>query len=198
MRSAAIAVILVLAGCHARRPRSPADLKSELEAMLETDQAGRGGIEETQKKFGQDSKEMRDLWAKQRAVDRKNLARLEEILKVHGWPGRSLVGEEAASAAFLILQHADLPYQEKYFEIAKNAAEAGELRRASFALLEDRILVRKGKKQLYGSQLSTGKTGVLAFDPIEDEANVDKRRASVGLQPLADYAKFFGLEYPPK
>lgn len=28
-----------------------------------------------------------------------------------------------------------------------------------------------------------------------DEPNVNKRRASVGLQPLEDYAKLFGIEY---
>jgi hypothetical protein len=33
------------------------------------------------------------------------------------------------------------------------------------------------------------------FFPIQDEANVNKRRASVGLQPLEEYAKFFGINY---
>ena len=33
--------------------------------------------------------------------------------------------------------------------------------------------------------------------PIEDEENVDARRASVGLEPLAEYLKRFGLEYKP-
>jgi len=31
----------------------------------------------------------------------------------------------------------------------------------------------------------------------EDKAHVDERRRSVGLPPLAEYAKMFGLSYPP-
>ncbi len=38
-----------------------------------------------------------------------------------------------------------------------------------------------------------------SFHPIEDEINVDQRRAAVGLGPLAEYAKRFGFVYePPK
>jgi hypothetical protein len=56
----------------------------------------------------------------------------------------------------------------------------------------------EGKKQIYGSQLQTNAQGQLEFYPIEDEANMDKRRQSVGLEPLAEYAKHFGLEYHSK
>jgi len=31
--------------------------------------------------------------------------------------------------------------------------------------------------------------------PIEDEPNVNKRRASVGLEPLEDYARHWDIEY---
>lgn len=34
--------------------------------------------------------------------------------------------------------------------------------------------------------------------PIEDEAQVDARRRSIGMEPLADYAKRFGLDYVSK
>jgi hypothetical protein len=37
----------------------------------------------------------------------------------------------------------------------------------------------------------------MEFFPIADEAHVDERRASMGLEPLADYAKNFGLDYQP-
>ncbi len=39
------------------------------------------------------------------------------------------------------------------------------------------------------------KTGKNEFFPIEDEANVNKRRAAVGLEPLEEYAKHFGIDY---
>jgi hypothetical protein len=36
---------------------------------------------------------------------RDNTARLREIVSARGWPGRSLVGEDGATAAWLLLQH---------------------------------------------------------------------------------------------
>jgi hypothetical protein len=61
------------------------------------------------------------------------------------------------------------------------------------ALLEDRIAVRNGKKQIYGSQLSGDGSGTYQIDPLEDPRNVDKRRAAVGLGPLADYLKRWNI-----
>lgn len=166
--------------------------------MLETDQSVRNNMEEIRKKHGDASVEMQEAWKKQRPIDEANLARFEAIIGTYGWPKRSLVGEKGASAVFLVLQHADLAYQKKYLPLARKAAAAGDLRTQSLALLEDRILVREGKKQIYGSQLMTNKSGKWEFNSIEDEPNVDKRRESVGLGPLAEYAKYFGLEYPSK
>src|SRR5262245_52329534 len=40
------------------------------------------------------------------AIHRRNAARLAAILEEQGWPGASLVGDEAAEAAWLIAQHA--------------------------------------------------------------------------------------------
>lgn len=80
----------------------------------------------------------------------------------------------------------------------RKAAAAGELDKSALALLEDRVLTNQSKPQLYGSQLHNNPlTGKLEFFPIADEAHVDERRASMGLGPLADYAKGFGLDYVP-
>ena len=61
---------------------------------------------------------------------------------------------------------------------------------SSLALLEDRVALREGRKQMYGSQIGyddkTNKSYVL---PLEDPDNVDKRRAEVGLGLLSDYVK---------
>jgi hypothetical protein len=81
----------------------------------------------------------------------------------------------------------------------REAAAKGELAKANLALLEDRVLVRQGKSQIYGSQLRNNPdTKKMEFYPIEDEAHVDERRSTVGLGPLTEYAKLFGLDYTPK
>ena len=122
-------------------------------------------------------------------VDKKNRARLAEIVKKHGWPGKSLVGADGAHAAWLIMQHADndRAFQRRCLKLMKEAPK-GEVEPADVAFLTDRLLIADKKKQLYGTQL-VGENGVFKPQPIEDEANVDKRRAEVGLGPLKEYLK---------
>jgi hypothetical protein len=56
--------------------------------------------------------------------------------------------------------------------------------------------MRKGEKQKYGSQIRINpKTGMQEIWPIDDEKNVNKRRAEIGMEPMEDYARRFGIEY---
>src|SRR5262249_15588589 len=41
------------------------------------------------------------------AVDTENRTWMKGVIEKHGWPGKSLVGEEAAHNAWLLVQHAD-------------------------------------------------------------------------------------------
>ena len=178
------------------------DLQTELVRMRAEDQRYRDQMHVEIMKMSslgttQQSDQLIAIVKKQDEIDKRNMARLEEIIRQHGWPGRSLVGEEAANAGFLILQHADLTVQKKYFPLVKEGASKGEVSPADAAMLEDRILMGEGKKQIYGSAVQTGPQtgGKLALHPIEDEEHVDERRAAVGLMPLVEYLREFGLEY---
>jgi hypothetical protein len=126
---------------------------------------------------------------KMAAVDQKNRARLKEMVEKHGWPGKALVGKDGAHAAWLLVQHADgdLDFQKRCLKLMK-AAPPGDVEAQDIAYLTDRTLVAQKKKQVYGTQLlQQGST--FKPQPIQDEANVDKRRAEVGLPPLAEYLK---------
>ncbi|MBS1533035.1 MAG: hypothetical protein JSU01_22230 [Bacteroidetes bacterium] len=62
----------------------------------------------------------------------------------------------------------------------------------NYAYLTDRMLVNKGKKQLFGTQVRVNtKTKHTRPLPIQDSTNVDVRRKAVGLSPLKDYLKQF-------
>ncbi len=175
-----------------------AALRAELEQMHETDQGHRAQVDSLTQIHGSDSEEVRMLWEKQTAIDEKNIARLQEIIAEYGWPGKSLVGRKAASAAFLVLQHAGYDYQKQYLPLVRGAFLDGELDGQYLALLEDRVLMREGKKQIYGTQLTRNQeTDQLELYPIEDEINVDQRREEMGMIPLVEYLNFFGLEYKP-
>lgn len=139
------------------------------------------------------------LAKKLEAIDRKNTARMKEIVSKYGWPGKSLVGDDGAQAAWLLVQHADLDpdFQKKCLALMKEAFKKGEVSGQNLAYLTDRVLVAEKKKQLYGTQFKT-ENGELVPSPIEDEANVDKRRKEAGLSTLAEYRKILQDTYQPK
>lgn len=59
---------------------------------------------------------------------------------------------------------------------------------SSFALLEDRVALGEGRRQIYGSQIGRhSDTGLYYVLPLDDPDKVDKRRGEVGLGLLADY-----------
>jgi hypothetical protein len=123
-------------------------------------------------------------------VDADNTAWMKTVIEKHGWPGKSLVGDAGAEAAWLLVQHADADpmFQERCLELLVAAQSAGEASGVHVAYLTDRVRVAAGKPQLYGTQfyLVAGKNEPR---PIEDEANLDKRRAEMGLGPFESYRK---------
>ena len=122
------------------------------------------------------------------AVDTGHTERMKQIIAEYGWPGSSLVGSDAAFAAWLLVQHADhdRDFQRQCLDLLQAAVTAGEARAQELAYLTDRVRVGEDRAQVYGTQM------ILVDDelrphPIEDELHVDDRRSAVGLGPLADY-----------
>ena len=142
------------------------------------------------------------LLAQMNRIDAINTARLTVIIKQHGWPGPKLIGQDGTDAFFLLAQHADPAFQEKVLPLVQNAYRRGILTGQNFALFTDRVLVESGKPQVYGTSarpFDQWRDGEPVFDPIEDEANVDKRRADLGLMPLSEYREFLKqLYFPPE
>jgi hypothetical protein len=128
-------------------------------------------------------------------VDRNNRTRLRKIVDKYGWPGKSLVDTDGSEAAvYLALQaQKDVALQKRCLKAMKDAPK-GEVEPAHVAQLTDTVLIAEKKKQLYGTGLQA-KNGVLKPYPIEDEANLDKRRSAIGLPPLADYLEKAQQQY---
>lgn len=127
------------------------------------------------------------------AVDRDNTAWLVRVIDTRGWPLRAHVGDEAAVAAWLIVQHADHDpaFQRRCLELLQ-ALPDGEVEPARLAMLVDRVLVNGGRPQRYGTQVRLVDGRAVVLD-TEDDGDVDERRAAVGLEPLATYlARFNG------
>ena len=173
-------------------------LRTQLLELVGRDQINREGIDSVLAARGAGSPGADSALKALAAADAPLLARLLEIVKAHGWPGRALVGDDGAHAAWLVLQHAPSDVQRSMLPLVRAAAARHDARSSDVALLEDRVLADDGKPQRYGSQLAYPPTGgTPKVRPIEDEACVDARRASVGLEPLAEYLRRFGIDYVP-
>lgn len=163
-------------------------LVKELSAIGWDDQLYRNQMDDVSQKYGGASKEMRALFAQMRTTDSLNLLKVSAIIDRYGWLGPEVVGTEGNTTLFMVIQHADLPDQEKYLPLFREAVKKGKAKAAHLALLEDRVALREGRKQLYGSQLSWDmRNNQFKIMPLEDPDNVDKRRAAVGLEPYAGY-----------
>jgi len=168
----------------------------QLDTILKGDQDYRHKIKEVQENFGMDSDEMRTLWKTINEKDSIDLIKVKSILDQYGWLGADVVGEEGNSTLFLVIQHSAFDVQLHYLPIMQEAVKKGNAVASDLALLEDRVALKQGKKQIYGSQITEDpKTGKDTMAPIEDFANVDKRRAEVGLGPLEEYVSQWGIKY---
>jgi hypothetical protein len=129
-------------------------------------------------------------------ADSINTIKVTKILDEYGWVGRDKVGNTGALTLFLVIQHSPYAIQKKYLPMMRAAVASKQASSYNLALLEDRVALAEGKKQIYGSQVRLeqqgGKGSIL---PLEDPDNVDKRRAEVGLGPLAEYLKEYGIEW---
>lgn len=165
-------------------------LQAKLLEIYDDDQPIRQQFISAQKEFGYQSKQVDSLGKVMMYKDSINLIKVTEILDKYGWVGADKVGGTANQTLFLVIQHADLVTQQKYLPMMREAVKKGNANGSALALLEDRVALREGRRQIYGSQIGwdveTNGNYVL---PLDDPDNVDKRRAEVGLGLLADYVK---------
>lgn len=124
--------------------------------------------------------------------------RLREIIEEHGWPTRTMVGADGASAAWLLAQHSDfdVDFQAEALAMMCAALAAGEADPVDVAYLTDRVAVNQDRPQVYGTQVGSCEAGRAVPAPIADEDTVDERRERVGLEPLADYLALFDADCP--
>jgi len=129
--------------------------------------------------------------ARQDSVFKVNLEWMRLVLAQYGWPGRRMVGDEASHGAWLLLQHADrdTALQRSALQLLETAVQAGDASRRDLAYLTDRVRVAEGRLQVYGTQLQYDSRGCASPKPSEEPAQLDARRASVELEPIAEYVQ---------
>lgn len=166
-------------------------LRAELERIHAADQLDRENIGH----YGIGTPERDSVNKHLILLDSLNVLRITAIIDSAGWLGPEDVGN-VSGTLWLVIQHADLATQEKYLPEMRSAVEDGKASRYHLAMLEDRIEMRNGRPQIYGSQVKVD-DGVSRLWMIKDEETVNERRAAVGMEPLEEYAARFGIDWSP-
>lgn len=189
-------LVVTRAAEAARLHRQYQPLRERLDSIQRDDQKYRLMMDTLAKQHGFESEQVKRLWPKMAAVDSVNLIKVKAILDRHGWLGAQEVGQQGNLTLFLVIQHADSATQVQYLPVMREAAKKGKAEPSQLALLEDRVALKQGRKQIYGSQIiHNPQTGKFSVQPLEDPDNVDKRRAAVGLPPLAEYVKQWDITW---
>ena len=201
-----LAVLVVVAVACGRAPQeTPQDSAAAVAALRDTlvelglqDQRDRDSVDVALAR--QDTAYM----ARMMRGDSTRTRWLQSFVIAHGWPRRSTFGDTAAKAAWLIVQHSnDYAFQEQVLPLLQDAAKANDVKAADVAMLADRVDMRRGRPQRYGTQFSLH-NGMLVADSIADLIALDSLRATVGLPPMREYVKVLGdayklpVQWPPK
>ncbi len=130
------------------------------------------------------------FFAEKKRLMRVRGARCAAIFDEVGFPDYEMVGKEASEAFWLIVQHCDHDpvFQERVMVAMKDAVMRGQADGKNLAYLTDRVLVNTGRAQEYGTQLEYEHAEARAYPKeLARPAEVDARRAAVGLEPLGEY-----------
>jgi hypothetical protein len=170
---------------------SPSELREELLRRVDADQAARSAVARGEP----------EALARTMRIDDDNSLWLQNVVSVWGWPGRSLVGDEGAHAAWLLAEHADRypSLQRHCLTLLERAVAADEASPEDLAFLTDRVLLASGGTQIYGTYL-VARGERFAACRLRDPESVDDRRAGVGLEKLEAYinraAELYGTPSP--
>ncbi len=140
--------------------------------------------------YGAESKQAEVYQKEYRKNHTLNIKKIKKILNNYEWPESTLIGEQGNRTICNVLQHADQETREHYIPLMKQAVLDEKLESRYLARAEDRIATDKGKLQLYGGQMKYyPETKSFNVWPVLDPKNVDKRRAEIGLEPIAVFLK---------
>lgn len=174
-------------------------LVAKLDTIFQEDQSYRRQMNSIEEKYGRNSDEMKALWHTIDEKDSVNLIKVQNILDERGWLGPKVIGSQGNMTLFLVIQHADIETQLKYLPMMREAVKLGNAKADDLALLEDRVALRQGNRQIYGSQIGRdNETGEFYVFPLIEPEKVNERRASVGLGTIEEYLKIWNVTWDVK
>ena len=129
------------------------------------------------------------LVTEQDRIDSINRVVVDSLLQ-NGWPEG--LSEESNHTIWLVIDHADVDFQERHLPLIEQQVSKGIIDAADFATLSDRVNVRRQRPQRYGTQTGykqhDGETFTFVY-PIENIDALDSLRLSVGLDSMHLYLR---------
>lgn len=131
-------------------------------------------------------------------VDAENQEYVAKLLDKQDVPNG--LSSEAYSAIFLVVDHADLNYQKRYFKSIKRAAREGLIKQSDANTLYDRIMMHSNRRQLYGTQTKSHSVIIegqplpqpaVYLWPVRRAQSLDKRRHKAGMGTMQSQAKSY-------
>lgn len=154
-------------------------LKEKLEWIFERDQYDRLLWNQAANRRSESPQRIEKLARRAMDTDSTNLLMVNEVLREGGFPRKSQVGEFALIAVWSVFQHNSLEQQEVFLPQLEEAVRNGDVAPLYLAMLKDRIDVREGRPQKYGTQW-----GPEGLCPLLDASRVNEWRKEVGLPPI--------------
>jgi len=113
-------------------------------------------------------------------IDARNTTELKKLLPKSGWFSNRIHGKQVTHGTWLIAQHSpDDAFREYALKHMTLLVKSGEVDARDYALTFDRVQVRKGLPQRYGSQAGCS-GGHRTLLPIENEEAVNTERDRIG------------------
>jgi hypothetical protein len=117
--------------------------------------------------------------------DAANQERLQAIFSQCGWP--EALNAKAHESIYLILQHSPDSLMRRYFPMVQAYAGKGLLSPDDPATMYDRLQMRAGLPQRYGTQTFPDAQNRNLVWPVEDAERLAEYRDSVGLPSMSAY-----------
>ncbi len=194
MKRVLFAIIILLISNPTIAQQTNKEIDSNLRHIRERDQSVRHKVVEYHQKGEIDS--LLHYVEQMAIIDAENQKYVANLLDSQGIPGN--LSQESYSAIFLVVDHADIDFQRKYFKRLKQAAKHGKIKSSEINTLHDRILMHSNRKQLYGTQ-TVSKTTIIEGEksarpinyvwPVKRANSVDKRRAKSDMGSMQQQAE---------
>ncbi|NER18341.1 DUF6624 domain-containing protein [Spongiivirga citrea] len=170
--------------------QSSENLIAVLDTVWETEQRPITLRDSLMKLYGAEAelvKEQQAIYKKNHIVNEK---KVKNILDKYGWPTKEMIGEQGNLTICNVIQHSDNETRIQYLPLMRQAVKEKKLEPRFLVRAEDRIATEKGEPQIYGGQMKYyPETKSFNVWPVFDPVNVDKRRAEIGLGPIAEFLK---------